>query len=78
MRLAKLSEYRRMIYAEGSAPSLNTLRSLIDRNQIPGGEKRHGRYFVDLDANDQATSLRADIAKRQIAIAKDPLMAGLI
>ena len=78
MRLAKLSEYRRMIYAEGSAPSLNTLRSLIDRNMIPGGEKRHGRYFVDLDTNDQASSLRADIAKRQTAIAQDPLMAGLI
>jgi hypothetical protein len=77
MRLAKLSEYRRMVYAEGSAPSLNTLRALINRNQIPGGEIRHGHYYVDLDANDLATKMRSDLSARQAQITNDPDMAGL-
>lgn len=77
MRLAKLSKFRQMVYVDGSAPTLNTLRSLIRRNAIPGGQIQHGRYYVDLDANDQATKLRGDLAARQAQIAKDPDMAGL-
>jgi hypothetical protein len=35
MRLATLAEYRRLVYAEGSAPTLKTLRRRI--KEIPGG-----------------------------------------
>lgn len=66
-----------MIFAEGSAPSLNTLRAQIDRAEIPGGQVRNGRYYVDLDVNDQATKIRADLAARQAAIRNDPDMASL-
>jgi hypothetical protein len=35
MRLAKLSEFRRLIYTTNSAPTLSTLRARI--YEIPGG-----------------------------------------
>lgn len=78
VRLAKLSAYRQLIFAPGSAPSLSTLRKCIDRNGIPGGTVLDGRYYVDLDEFDAAHNLRAGIAARQAQRAKDPLLAGLI
>lgn len=78
MRLAKLSEFRRMIYAEGSGPSLTTLRIRINSNEIPGGRIEHGHYYVDMDEYDRATGLRSSLAAQQAEAAKDPLLAGLI
>jgi len=78
MRLAKLSKFRDMIYAEGSAPSLNTLRAQIRADKLPGGLIQGDHFFVDMDEFDRVTGLRDKIAARQAQVAKDPLLAGLI
>ena len=78
MRLAKLSKFRDLIYAEGSAPSLNTLRARIVAGQIPGGKVDGGHYYVDLDEFDRATHLRARIAAEQAELARDPELASLL
>lgn len=75
MRLAKLSEFRRMVFAEGSAPSLNTLRTRI--RDIPGGRIEMGHYYVDLDEYDRATRLRERLAAEQAELERNPLVAGL-
>lgn len=63
MRLAKLSAFRRLVYAEGSAPSLATLRARIE--SIPGGRIEHGHYYVDLDEYERVNGLRASLEARQ-------------
>lgn len=78
MRLAKLSKFREMVYAEGSAPSLNTLRQRINNSQIPGGRLDGGKYYVDLDAYDRATHLRDNIAAEAAALKSHPLLEGLV
>lgn len=78
MRLSKLSKFRELIYAEGSAPSLNTLRARIDREEIPGGTVDGGRYYVDLDKYDQVTHFRDNLAAEQAELARSPLLQGLI
>ncbi len=77
MRLAKLSKFREMVYAEGSAPSLNTLRTRINNQQIPGGRVEHGHYYVDLDEFDRQTHYRERLAAEQKELAANPLVAGL-
>ena len=77
MRLAKLSKFREMVYAEGSAPSLNTLRTRINSKQIPGGRVDCGKYYVDMDEYSSATGLRDRLASEQEELARNPLVAGL-
>lgn len=36
-------------FEAGSSPSLATLRRWIDRDELPGGEKIGGKYYVDMD-----------------------------
>lgn len=76
MRLAKLSEFRSLIYTTDSAPTLSTLRARI--YEIPGGTIQWGRYYVDLDEYERSTGLRAQIAVRQAELAKHPLLEHLI
>jgi hypothetical protein len=76
MRLAKLSEFRRLFYTPDSAPSLATLRSRID--EIPGGRKMSGHYYVDLDEFDRANDLRKAVDDRQAELKREPLLEGLI
>ena len=76
MRLAKLSEFRRLIFTPDSAPKLDTLRAKIDK--IPGGTIQAGRYYVDLDEYDRATNLRMGIEAKRAELAKNPLLDGLI
>lgn len=76
MRLMKLSQYRLLVYAEGSAPALGTLRSRIE--DIPGGTVLHGHYYVDMDKLERATDLRADAIARERQLAQDPLLADLV
>ena len=79
MRFAKLSEYRRLFFTPDSRPSMATLRSRIDRNQIPGGRKdESGHYVVDLDELDRITGFHAKAAARERELAADPLLEGLI
>lgn len=78
MRLAKLSEFRRLVYTPESAPCLNTLRARIDRNKLPGGRVEDGHYYVDLDEYDRANGLRASINAKLIELEKDLLLSGLI
>lgn len=78
MRLAKLVEFRRLIYTPDSAPAESTLRRRIDRNLIPGGVVREGHYYVDLDEFDRATNLRANLAAQQAELAAHPLLEGLV
>ncbi len=78
MRLAKLSEFRGLIYAPGSAPAMRTLRGWIDAGKIPGGTIHAGRYYVDLDEFDRATNLRASVAAKLAELEKDPLLDGLL
>jgi len=77
MRLAKLSKFRELIYADGSAPSLNTLRARIASNQIPGGKVEAGHYYVDLDEFDKVTHLRDNLAAEAAELKKSPLLEGL-
>lgn len=72
----KLSEYRRLIYAPGSAPSLGTLRSRIQ--EIPGGLILHGHYYVDMDKLERIIDLRADALAKERELAADPLLADLV
>jgi hypothetical protein len=76
MRLATLAEYRRLVYAEGSAPSIDTLRRRI--KEIPGGRKEFGRYFVDLDMIERVNTVRSEIAESRERFRNDPLLKGLI
>ena len=77
MRLAKLSKFRELIYADGSAPSLNTLRARIIAGQIPGGKLESGHYYVDLDEFDKVTHLRDNLAAEAAELKRDPLLEGL-
>ena len=77
MRLAKLSKFRELIYVEGSAPSLNTLRARINSKQIPGGRVECGKYYVDMDEYDRATNYRERLVAEQAELASNPLVAGL-
>jgi hypothetical protein len=76
MRLATLAEYRRLTYAEGSAPALKTLRRRI--KEIPGGRIELGRYYVDLDAFDRPNALQATNSERIEQLRKDPRLAKLL
>jgi hypothetical protein len=76
MRLATLAEYRRLVYAEGSAPTLNTLRRRI--NDIPGGRIELGRYFVDMDENDRQRGIKNPTAKRIAELRASPLLKNLL
>jgi hypothetical protein len=76
MRLATLAEYRRLVYAEGSAPTLNTLRRRI--KDIPGGRIELGRYFVDLDENDRQRGIKNPTAKRIAELRASPLLKNLL
>lgn len=78
MRLAKLSEFRQLVYTPASAPSDSTLRRRIDRGQVPGGTIQQGHYYVDLEEYDRATKLRAQLTARQAELARNPLLAGLL
>lgn len=78
MRLAKLREFRRLVYTPSSAPSDTTLRRRIDKGLVPGGAIREGHYYVDLDEYDRATKLRARLAAQQAELARNPLLAGLL
>lgn len=78
MRLANLNEFRRMVFTLESAPSVRTLRAQIDGGKIPGGMIQGGRYYVDLDAYDTATQLRAGLLARQRELSGNPLLQGLL
>lgn len=78
MRLAKLSEFRRLVYTPESAPSDSTMRRRIDKGQVPGGIVQQGHYYVDLDEYDRATKLRARLTAQQAELARNPLLAGLL
>lgn len=77
MRLIKLSKFRDMRYADGSAPSLNTLRARIVAGQIPGGTIDAGHYYVDLDEFDRTTHLRDNLAAEAAELKRHPLLEGL-
>ena len=72
----KLKAFRDFIYAEGSAPSLATLRRRI--HEIPGGCIVLGHHYIDLDEYDRATNLRARLKAEMEELEKNPLLKGLI
>jgi hypothetical protein len=76
MKLATLHEYRRLVYAEGSAPALKTLRKRI--KDIPGGRVELGRYYVDLDANNEANHLTKAAQSKLDRVRSDPRLKGMI
>ncbi len=76
MRLIKLTQYRQLVYVNGSAPSLGTLRSRI--HEIPGGQILHGHYYVDLDKLEAATDMLAEVRQRERELTNNPLLAGLV
>jgi hypothetical protein len=75
MRLATLAVYRQLVYAEGSAPALKTLRHRI--KDIPGGRVELGRYYVDLDVNRQAQRIASAAQNRLDEIMNDPLIKAM-
>jgi hypothetical protein len=75
MKLATLSTYRRLVYAEGSGPTLKTLRLRI--KDIPGGRVELGRYFVDLDVNDRVNRIARAAQSRLDEIMNDPLIKAM-
>ena len=78
MRLANLTEFRRMIFTPDSAPSFCTLRVQIKKKTLPGGLVQGGRYYVDLDAYDRAQNLRAGLLAKQRELSSNPLLDGLL
>jgi hypothetical protein len=76
MRLATLVEYRRLVYIEGSAPTLKTLRRRI--KDIPGGRVELGRYYVDLDANDRVNQIAKANNARILELRSNPRLKGLV
>ena len=78
MRLARLSEFRRIHYTPGSAPTPATLRAWIDKGRLPGGVVQNGRYYVDLDEFERATQARRGLADAQAQLEKNPLLEGLV
>jgi hypothetical protein len=79
MRLCKLKQFRSLVYAFGSEPTVRTLRAHIDAGKIPGGRREHsGLYYVDLDEYDRATRLTANLEEKRQRLAKSPELEGLI
>lgn len=78
MRLAKLTAFRRLVYAQDSAPCLKTLRGWVRDGKIPGGRIEHGHFWVDLDAYDRATGLREGIEARRQQLAAELQAQGLV
>jgi hypothetical protein len=76
MKLATLEEYRKLVYAEGSAPSISTLRRRI--GEIQGGMKDLGRYWVDLHKNEKAGQIQSELQDYRSKAKKNPNLAGLI
>jgi hypothetical protein len=76
MKLVSLAEYRRLVYADGSGPNLKTLRRRI--KDIPGGRIELGRYFVDIDANDEVNAIAKANNSRIRELRADPKLKGLI
>lgn len=64
-----------MVYAEGCAPTLKTLRLRI--KDIPGGRVELGRYFVDLDVNDRVNRIARAAQSRLDEIMNDPLIKAM-
>ena len=48
MKLMKATRFREEYFAEGSQPSMNTLKKLIDDGELPG-RKIGTIHYVDLD-----------------------------
>jgi len=78
MRLAKLSEFRRIRYTPDSAPKLSTLRRKIDAGKLPGGQRIDGRYWVDLDALGAQDRVHEQLVASERAAAASPLLRGLV
>lgn len=76
MALMKLSKYRNVAYTADSRPCMATLRKNI--HKIPGGQVIDGHYWVDMDANERQTNLRAGLLANQRVLAQDPRLQGLI
>lgn len=76
MKLAKLSEFRQMMYTPKSAPSIKTLRSRIDAGKLPGGLIDSGHYYVDLDEYSRATNLQKNLEARRQDLEKK--LTGLV
>ena len=76
MRLAKLSEYRRLYFTPDSAPSMNTLRKKFE--SIPGHIMLNGQRYIDLDEFERHAAVRSDHAAMQRERAKSPRLQGLI
>ena len=76
MRLATLAEYRRLVYVKGSEPTLKLLRRRI--NEIPGGRVELGRYYVDMDANDEVNKVDKAVHAKADRFRNDPRLRGMI
>ena len=78
MRLTKISEFRRLMYAPGSAPQLATLRARIRNRRIPGGVIQGTQYYIDLDEFDRQTNMRRRVAAEAAELARNPILDGLL
>lgn len=79
MRLMTLKNFRSLIYAEGSEPSMGTLRARIKNHQIAGGLiDESGRYYVDMDEFDRKHHLMRSLLERHAQLAASPELEGLI
>jgi len=78
MRRAKLSEFRRLIYAPDSAPSFSTIRSRINRREIAGGIREGRLYYVDLDIYFREHDVRAENISRLAELRADPRLKDLM
>lgn len=49
MKLMGIAQFREQyFYDERSAPTMQTLRTWIDNDKIPGGRRIGNKYFVDI------------------------------
>lgn len=77
MRLITPNQYREMLFAEGSAPCLRTVRAQIRTGKLPG-QVIGGLYYVDLDEFERQTNLRASLRAREAQLMSDPQLAELL
>jgi hypothetical protein len=77
MRLAKLKEFRAMVFSPRSAPTLATLRAQIRAGTLPG-VIHGGLYYVDLDEWDRLTNMGARLRAEHQQLAANPLLKGLL
>lgn len=79
MRLFTLKQFRTEIYAEGSRPSIDTLRARNKEGKITGGLiDECGRHYVDMDEYDRKHHVIKGLLAKRESLSAAPELEGLL